>query len=87
MKIPVWIGTPVVLALATTDAVLDLQTRAVGALTRAVMRRMFIGIPIEAPPDGREGRHPPVGVAPHGLISPSTCHAAAAAQSTAGSLS
>ncbi|MBP1160212.1 hypothetical protein ABIC28_002312 [Rhodococcus sp. PvR044] len=49
MKIPVWIGTPVVLALATTDAVLDLQTRAVGALTRAVMRRMFIGIPIEAP--------------------------------------
>ncbi|MGW6376205.1 hypothetical protein ACWFRB_09100 [Rhodococcus sp. NPDC055112] len=49
MKIPVWIGTPLVLALATTDAVLDLQTRAVGALTRAVMRRMFIAISIEAP--------------------------------------
>ena len=49
MKIPVWIGTPLVLALATTDAVLDLQTRAVGALTRAVMRRMFIAIPIAVP--------------------------------------
>lgn len=49
MKIPVWIGTPLVLALATTDAVLTLQTHAVGALTRAVMRRMLIPIPIEAP--------------------------------------
>jgi hypothetical protein len=48
MKIPVWIGTPLVLALATTDAVLDLQTRAVGALTRAVMRGMIIGSPIAA---------------------------------------
>ncbi|AQA25548.1 hypothetical protein BTZ20_4558 [Rhodococcus sp. MTM3W5.2] len=54
MKIPVWIGTPLVLALATTDAVLDLQTRAVGSLTRAVMRRMFVGIPIEAPHPTRE---------------------------------
>ncbi|WP_027501066.1 hypothetical protein [Rhodococcus sp. UNC363MFTsu5.1] len=47
MKIPVWIGTPVVLALATTDAALVLQSRAVGALTRAVMRRMFIATPGE----------------------------------------
>ncbi|SEL13251.1 hypothetical protein [Rhodococcus maanshanensis] len=47
MKIPVWIGTPVVLALATTDAALILQSRAVGALTRAVMRQMFIATPGE----------------------------------------
>ena len=49
MKIPVWIGTPLVLALATTDAALDLQARVVGTLTRAVMRQMFIAIPSEAP--------------------------------------
>ncbi|GAA4486652.1 hypothetical protein GCM10023094_43550 [Rhodococcus olei] len=42
MRIPLWIGTPLVLALATADAALDLQTRAVGALTRAVMRRTFV---------------------------------------------
>ncbi len=34
MRIPLWIGCPAVIALSVVDAALEIQTRAVGALTR-----------------------------------------------------
>ncbi|MFE3291342.1 hypothetical protein [Rhodococcus sp. NPDC059234] len=37
MKIPLWIGVPALFALSAVDAALELQIRAVGALTRTVM--------------------------------------------------
>ncbi|RYF60369.1 MAG: hypothetical protein EOO27_06090 [Comamonadaceae bacterium] len=38
MLIPQWIGGPAVIALSAVDAALQVQARAVGALTRAVIR-------------------------------------------------
>ncbi|MGW0042128.1 hypothetical protein [Rhodococcus sp. NPDC003348] len=40
MRVPLWIGLPAVIVLSTADVVLALQTRAVGAAARAVIRRM-----------------------------------------------
>ncbi|WP_156042470.1 hypothetical protein [Rhodococcus sp. UNC363MFTsu5.1] len=40
MKIPLWIGVPTMLALSAADSALELQIRAVGAMTRTVMCSM-----------------------------------------------
>ncbi|MFF0818665.1 hypothetical protein ACFYVR_26480 [Rhodococcus sp. NPDC003318] len=45
MRIPLWIAGPAVIALSAVDATIEVQTRAVGALTRAAIRRMDTGIP------------------------------------------
>lgn len=45
MRVPLWIGGPAVFALAAVDAALEVQTRAVGALTRALIYRTGTVIP------------------------------------------
>ncbi|MFE3291670.1 hypothetical protein [Rhodococcus sp. NPDC059234] len=40
MRIPLWIGGPALVALATVDAALMIPVRSVGSLTRAVIRGM-----------------------------------------------
>ncbi|EME20427.1 hypothetical protein [Rhodococcus triatomae] len=40
MRLPLWIGGPIVISLAAADAAIELQARAVGALTRATIRAM-----------------------------------------------
>jgi hypothetical protein len=40
MRIPLWFAGPAVIALAAVDAALELQARAVGTLTRALIQRM-----------------------------------------------
>ncbi|MFC9786963.1 hypothetical protein [Rhodococcus sp. NPDC127528] len=40
MRIPPWIGGTVVIMLSAADAILQLQARAVGSLTRRVIRSM-----------------------------------------------
>lgn len=40
MRIPLWITGPAVIALSAVDAAIEIQNRVVGALTRAVIRRM-----------------------------------------------
>ena len=40
MRIPLWIGCPAVIALSAVDAALEIQTRAVSAVTRALIGRM-----------------------------------------------
>lgn len=45
MRIPLWIVGPAVIALSAVDAALEVQSRAVGALTRAAIRRMDTRIP------------------------------------------
>lgn len=48
MRIPLWIGCPAVIALSVVDAALEIQTRAVGALTRGLIGRMGILIPAQS---------------------------------------
>lgn len=40
MRIPMWIAGPAVIALSAVDAAIEVQNRAVGALTRAAIRGM-----------------------------------------------
>ncbi|GAB2635486.1 hypothetical protein GCM10027068_13700 [Prescottella soli] len=40
MRLPLWIAGPAVIALSAVDAAIEVQNRAVGALTRAAIRRM-----------------------------------------------
>lgn len=54
MQIPLWIACPAVIVLSAVDAAIEVQARAVGALMRAVIRRMDTGIP--AQPSDRQAR-------------------------------
>lgn len=40
MRLPLWIGGPIVIGLAAADAAIELQARTIGVLTRATMRAM-----------------------------------------------
>ncbi len=40
MRLPLWIGGPIVIGLAAADAAIELQARTIGILTRATMRAM-----------------------------------------------
>jgi hypothetical protein len=40
MRLPLWIGGPIVIGLAAADAAIELQARTIGVLTRATIRAM-----------------------------------------------
>ncbi|MFE3289477.1 hypothetical protein [Rhodococcus sp. NPDC059234] len=45
MRIPLWIGGPIIVAASAVDTALELQARTVGSLTRAMMRGMGAELP------------------------------------------
>jgi hypothetical protein len=50
MRLPLWIGGPIVISLAAADAAIELQARAVGALTRATIKAMDDDVTLGAAP-------------------------------------
>ena len=40
MRLPLWIGGPIVIGLAAADAAIELQARTIRVLTRATIRAM-----------------------------------------------
>ncbi|MGW0041234.1 hypothetical protein [Rhodococcus sp. NPDC003348] len=57
MRIPLWIGGPVLIALSAADAALELQARTVRGLTRTVIRTMSADAPVQLiTPESDAGR-------------------------------
>ncbi|EME22632.1 hypothetical protein [Rhodococcus triatomae] len=47
MRLPLWIGGPIVIGLAAADAAIELQARAIGALTRAMFKAMADDVTVD----------------------------------------